>query len=370
MLIAEKYKPKNLKGYYGNNKNKDSVVRHLINGTRNVFLLYGPPGIGKTSLVYAIAGEHDYDVVEVNASDVRNEKDIKQYLDPMPYTIEGNRKVILFDECDNLSASGKRGVTEFLKETQCIVFLTANVYQAVGDGIKNKALCLKFKKPMASTIAKFLKDINKEEGFGIEVEIIKEMAVRADSFRDAINILQAYLPSRAILPFKSVKAPDNMFAIVAEIFKGNTTQYWDVKPDELLLWTTQNIDDNLSEYPLFRGVYMRELMRLEALMKEGERISDYHYWKYIYDAMSHMHVSNNPKIAFPFKISFYSKTKGIRKEIAEKKLLLKSHGISHPEEWLDIAEYVIEKKEVIKTKKKKEIQKDILTPSNSVLDFL
>ncbi|KAI8822137.1 uncharacterized protein EV422DRAFT_418738 [Fimicolochytrium jonesii] len=39
-------------------------------------MLIGPPGVGKTSLVYAIAGEKDFDIIEINAGQRRNGKDI------------------------------------------------------------------------------------------------------------------------------------------------------------------------------------------------------------------------------------------------------------------------------------------------------
>ena len=45
-------------------------------------LIYGMPGNGKTSAVHALANEKELELIEVNASDVRNAEAIKSKLGP------------------------------------------------------------------------------------------------------------------------------------------------------------------------------------------------------------------------------------------------------------------------------------------------
>ncbi len=47
---------------------------------KNVLILHGPPGIGKTSLAYSILNDYGYDIIEFNTSDMRNQKLIKEEL--------------------------------------------------------------------------------------------------------------------------------------------------------------------------------------------------------------------------------------------------------------------------------------------------
>ena len=42
----------------------------------NCLFLYGPPGCGKTSLAYIILNKYKYDIIELNASELRKQKDM------------------------------------------------------------------------------------------------------------------------------------------------------------------------------------------------------------------------------------------------------------------------------------------------------
>lgn len=86
-------------------------------------MLYGPPGIGKTTAAHLVAQELGYDILEQNASDVRSKTllnaGVKNALDNMSVVgyfkhneeaqnLNGKHFVIIMDEVDGMSG-GDRG---------------------------------------------------------------------------------------------------------------------------------------------------------------------------------------------------------------------------------------------------------------------
>ena len=105
MMWSEKYRPKNILDLIGNEDARNSFVEWLTKwkkGTKPI-LLVGPPGIGKTTLANLAAKQFDYDLISLNASDVRSKKNIQEILRPVlgNETIFGT-PMIFIDEVDGI----------------------------------------------------------------------------------------------------------------------------------------------------------------------------------------------------------------------------------------------------------------------------
>lgn len=129
LLWFEKHRPKKLKELLIQKKDLQVVEKWINNfiqkvkGTPNCLFLHGPPGIGKTSLANIILSENGFDVCEFNASEVRNQKQIKEQINE----INGNVNVldfmnfkkrqmgIIMDEIDGMSSNDRGGVSELME---------------------------------------------------------------------------------------------------------------------------------------------------------------------------------------------------------------------------------------------------------------
>lgn len=133
-----KYRPRNLTEYVNQDEAKAFLTAWIKEWLREktpskrAVLLHGPPGVGKTALVEAIAGEYKLQVVEMNASDFRRKSDIERVamLASKTRSIDGKPKIILLDEVDGLSGredlGGVESIVEVIKNARNPIVMTAN----------------------------------------------------------------------------------------------------------------------------------------------------------------------------------------------------------------------------------------------------
>jgi len=133
MMWSEKYRPQSLMDMIGNEEARAAFVEWFgkwKKGTKPL-LLVGPPGIGKTTLANLAAKQFGYDMIGLNASDVRNKQQIQEILSP----VLGNASLlgspmIFVDEVDGVHGradfGGVEALLDILKEPTVPIILAAN----------------------------------------------------------------------------------------------------------------------------------------------------------------------------------------------------------------------------------------------------
>ncbi len=210
MLWTEKYRPRVLNEIVGNEEAKRELLKWIVDWQRGVrdnpgVLLTGPPGIGKTTAVYALANELSFHVVELNASDYRTAQSIYAKVGHLTqsntldsFTSGGGRRNILifFDEIDGIDpkadTGGLKAVLDIASRKEVPIIAAANV----PDPTSHKELLKSFKviefKPLTPRqITILLKRIIAAEGLSIPDEVIDKIirSSRGDA-RLAVNLLQ------------------------------------------------------------------------------------------------------------------------------------------------------------------------------------
>jgi len=132
-MWSEKYRPQRLIDLIGNEDARKSFVewfKKWRKGTKPL-LLVGPPGIGKTTMANLASRDFSFDMISLNASDVRNKKNIQEILEPVlgNQTILG-QPMIFIDEVDGIHGRSDYGGVEalinILKESTIPIILAAN----------------------------------------------------------------------------------------------------------------------------------------------------------------------------------------------------------------------------------------------------
>jgi replication factor C large subunit len=128
---------------------KDHKEEEQIPSDKAAILLEGPPGIGKTSIVYAIANDLNMEVIETNASDTRTRNALEKRLKEttksrgiMDFLTESKEKLILIDEIDGIYGVQDRGaiptVIDLIQNTQFPIIMCANEYKTNLQQLYNK----------------------------------------------------------------------------------------------------------------------------------------------------------------------------------------------------------------------------------------
>lgn len=135
MMWSEKYRPKSVQEMVGNEDARLVAIKWLTgwaSGSRPL-LLVGPPGTGKTTLAHALAKQFDYDMIEMNASDIRNKEALNARITPIfqnTANLVGKKIMLFLDEVDGVSGREDTGgidtLVNLIKEPTVPVIMAAN----------------------------------------------------------------------------------------------------------------------------------------------------------------------------------------------------------------------------------------------------
>lgn len=184
----------------GNEEARNSFVDWLVKWKRGAkpILLVGPPGIGKTTLAWITAKEFGYDIVGLNASDVRNKTNIDDILTPLlgNTTLLG-KSLIFIDEVDGIHGrsdfGGVEALIKILKESTIPIILAANSDQSDKMKAIKKTTKTIYLKPVPPRLLRlYLEKVLRDEGEKLSPgSMIKVITESRGDIRSMLNLTQA-----------------------------------------------------------------------------------------------------------------------------------------------------------------------------------
>jgi replication factor C large subunit len=231
-MWSEKYRPQIISDMVGNEEARAAIIEWFVKwkkGTKPL-LLVGPPGIGKTTIAYLVAKQFGYDMVGLNASDVRSKSRINEILMP----VLGNVSVlgipmIFVDEVDGIHGRGDYGgasaLVDILKEPTVPIVLAAN--SDASDkmkSIKKVVKTIQFKKIPPRLLRVYLENILKKQSAELSPgALIKVIDKSKGDIRSMINLTQSLVNGfnpQTDQSFESINVEDGVNAF----FKANSVE--------------------------------------------------------------------------------------------------------------------------------------------------
>jgi len=311
-LWVEKYRPRRISDVIGNEDAKDAFTEWLKTKRRvkKAVLLFGPPGVGKTTLVNAAADEFGFKVIEMNASDARSEKAINAVAGPATsfvaldiFSTESKGSILFMDEVDGIAGNEDRGgvsaIVKIIEESRIPVIMAANNPDLEKlRPLKKVATLIRFHQIRTPLIILMLRSICQKEHVEAEIEALEKIAQNSGGdVRSAINDLQSLadpnrtltLQDTVILSYrnKEVSMDETLrgyFSAKSLLEASNMLNRSSVDYDDLLMAIADNLPNRYSDSHNLGTAY--DLISKADLFRGRIGTENWHLLKYFYNNLA------------------------------------------------------------------------------------
>lgn len=300
---------KKIRAYNRTHEEKDHKEELKLAPDKAAALLEGPPGVGKTTIAYALANDLNMEVVETNASDTRTKNDLEAKLSEttksrgiMDFIVESKKKLILIDEIDGIYGVTDRGavptIIKLLENTQFPIIMCSNEYKQNLQSLYKKVRKFEIYPLSNEEVSKIARKIIKKENISNLSEKVLCLIVEKNhgDLRGVINDLQGISQGSLDVNAKELilnlnrDSTEEIFVLIRDLFqKTNTliearslTDKSNVDYNLLYKWVNENL-------PTFIRINKEIAQALENLSLADEifgRIRKNQYWSllpYFYD---------------------------------------------------------------------------------------
>ncbi len=276
-----------------------------ISGAKAV-LLSGPPGIGKTTLVHALANEINYELIELNASDVRTSERIKEVVgrglrEGSLFGYAG--RLILFDEVDGLNPKedlgGLNSIVDLIETARVPIVMTANnPWDQRLRPLRDISLVVSLKRLSEEDVVEVLRRICNAERIKCEEDALRALARASEGdLRAAINDLQLFAGGKSTLTVDDIKKVGernpqlSMFEALDRVFRANWFDEarsisfipsfdW----EQFFAWASENVP-RVYKDPSVAAVALDRLSKADIILSRIKRMGEWELMPYMTEIM-------------------------------------------------------------------------------------
>lgn len=192
-ILADSMRPKKLEDVYGQDHliGKDKILSNLINN-KKIFsmIFYGKPGIGKTSIAYAISSELGIRTRFLNAT-VNKKEDFDSVIEEAKFYGE---ILLVIDEIHRMNKDKQDILLPYIENGTIILIglTTSNPYHKINPAIRSRCQIFELKELTKEDIIKILKNALKNlDNIEIDNNSLDYIAnISSGDVRSALNLLE------------------------------------------------------------------------------------------------------------------------------------------------------------------------------------
>jgi DNA polymerase III delta prime subunit len=272
-IWIDKFKPKKISDIIGNEDEINNIIQWLkqfdtkkVNLKKSIIkikssiIISGNHGVGKTTLVYTLLKNLNYEIVTINFTKIKVCKNIGDFVKKLINNnniinlldnVVSKKKIIVIDELESIiSSTEKNYILSFLKYNEItwvcpIIFISNNQHNKLLSDIKKNSHEIQIWKPDDDDMLILLKRIIKHENIQINDETVKMCIIdhAQQDYRRLIYTLQDlnYAYGTEIITRDTIKE-------YCTLSKKKDIDFDLFKASELLIYKYKSIDECLKYY--------------------------------------------------------------------------------------------------------------------------